>query len=149
MSISLLKTRLREVSDINAAGAVLYWDQSTYMPPEGAESRGRQTALLSRLAHEKATDAETGRLIDAAEKEAARLPDDHEDRALIRVARRDYDRARRLPDGPDFLGLETHAPIVARKAGSGKIRLGDAPGCAGTPPRPPSGLAGPSIGANP
>ena len=46
-----LKARLREVSDLRGASAVLDWDQATYMPQGGAEARGRQTALLSRLAH--------------------------------------------------------------------------------------------------
>ena len=51
-----LKTRLLEVYDLNHANALLFWDQSTYMPAGGAEARARQSALLSRLAHERATD---------------------------------------------------------------------------------------------
>jgi hypothetical protein len=31
-----LKQRLREISDLNAAGHVLTWDQATYMPEGGA-----------------------------------------------------------------------------------------------------------------
>ena len=31
-----LKRRLREISDLNAAGDVLNWDQATYMPEGGA-----------------------------------------------------------------------------------------------------------------
>jgi hypothetical protein len=41
-----LKGRLREISDLNAAGDVLNWDQATYMPAGGAGARGRQRALL-------------------------------------------------------------------------------------------------------
>jgi len=37
-----LKQRLREISDLNAAGDVLNWDQATYMPEGGAGARGRQ-----------------------------------------------------------------------------------------------------------
>jgi hypothetical protein len=39
-----LKTRLREIYDIEAAASLLYWDQATYMPPGGAVARGRQLA---------------------------------------------------------------------------------------------------------
>src|SRR5262245_10680692 len=46
-----LKRRLQEASDIAAAGAVLSWDQATYMPKGGAGARARQGATLSRLAH--------------------------------------------------------------------------------------------------
>jgi carboxypeptidase Taq len=41
-----LKQRLREISDLNAAGSVLNWDQATYMPQAGAAARGRQLAML-------------------------------------------------------------------------------------------------------
>ena len=37
-----LKQRLREISDLNAAGDILNWDQATYMPEGGAGARGRQ-----------------------------------------------------------------------------------------------------------
>ena len=33
-----LKRRLREISDLTAAGDVLNWDQATYMPREGANA---------------------------------------------------------------------------------------------------------------
>src|ERR1700722_216947 len=51
-----LKRRLLEISDLNFSNAVLGWDQATYMPPGGAEARGRQAAMLSKLAHEKSVD---------------------------------------------------------------------------------------------
>src|SRR5262245_32597858 len=44
--IAELRQRLREISDLNAAGALLSWDQSTYMPDGGAVARGRQSAML-------------------------------------------------------------------------------------------------------
>jgi hypothetical protein len=43
---------LLEIYDLNAAGSLLTWDQATYMPYGGAVSRGRQSAMLRRLAHE-------------------------------------------------------------------------------------------------
>ena len=93
--LQALKQRLMEVDDLNMAGALLNWDQTTYMPEGGAPARGRQMATLSRLAHEKFTDAEIGRLLDALE--AANMPEDSDDAALVRITRRDYDRLTKVP----------------------------------------------------
>ena len=46
-----LKSRLLQASDLRSAAAVLYWDQATYMPPGGAEARGRQLGQLLSLIH--------------------------------------------------------------------------------------------------
>ena len=92
-----LKSRLLEARDLVAANAVLYWDQSTYMPPGGAKARARQSALLSRLAHEKFTDPVIGRLLDDLQSYADSLPYESDDASLIRVARREYQRAVKVP----------------------------------------------------
>ena len=62
--IKALKQLLYEASDLRMAQAVLDWDQSTFMPEGGAPARARQTALLARLAQEKATDPRIGHLLD-------------------------------------------------------------------------------------
>jgi carboxypeptidase Taq len=92
-----LKTRLLEIHDLNAAAAVLQWDQATYMPPGGAEARGRQMATLSRLAHEKFTSAEVGQLLDDLQPYADSLPHDSDEAGLIRATRRDYDLLVKVP----------------------------------------------------
>ncbi|MBL3540298.1 carboxypeptidase M32 [Aminivibrio sp.] len=96
-----LKARLREVNDLNNAGAVLYWDQATYMPPGGAEARGRQMATLARIAQERFTAPEVGRLIDDLLPYAGSLPPDSDDGCLVRAADREYRKAVRVP--ADFL----------------------------------------------
>jgi carboxypeptidase Taq len=92
-----LKNRLQEIDDLGAAASVLGWDQATYMPPGAAEARGRQSALLCRLAHEKAVDPSLGRLLDSLARDAESLPPDSDDASLIRVTRRDFEKAIRLP----------------------------------------------------
>jgi carboxypeptidase Taq len=92
-----LKSRFREINDLRAMGAVLGWDQATYMPEGGAPARGRQTALLSRLAHEQSVAPEVGRLIDALSPYGETLPFESDDASLIRVARREYDKAIKVP----------------------------------------------------
>src|SRR5580693_7035843 len=69
-----LKNRLSEIYDLNAAGSVLSWDEATYMPNGGAVSRGRQLAMLRRLAHERFVDPAVGRLMDRLEPYADKLP---------------------------------------------------------------------------
>lgn len=96
-ALDALKNRLLEVDDLNAAASLLRWDQTTYMPPGGAAARGRQLATLSRIAHEKFVEAETGRLLDAAAKETAGLPFDSDEASLVRVTRRAWEQSVKIP----------------------------------------------------
>jgi carboxypeptidase Taq len=96
-----LRRRLREISDLNAAGDVLNWDQATYMPEGGAGARGRQRAMLNRLAHERVVAPALGRLIDALARYGESLPYDSDDASLIRVARREYQKKIKIP--PDHV----------------------------------------------
>ena len=66
------------------------------MPPNGAESRADALATLGRVAHERFISEETGALLDAAAAEVNGNPDD-DGAALVRVVRRDWDKARRVP----------------------------------------------------
>src|SRR5512143_3040961 len=105
-----LKTRLLEVGDLNHVNALLGWDQSTYMPAGGAEARGRQSALLAQIAQEKFIDKEIGKLLDDLRPYEEGLPYDSDDASLIRVTRREYERALKIP--PRFLGeLSEHGAI--------------------------------------
>lgn len=96
-SLAELNARLREIADLEGASAMLGWDQATYMPPGAAELRGRQSALINRLIHERMTDPEIGRLLDRLEKDQARLSESEATRALVEVTRRDYERSLRVP----------------------------------------------------
>ncbi|MBZ0305925.1 MAG: carboxypeptidase M32 [Anaerolineae bacterium] len=92
-----LKARLSEVGDLNSATAILSWDQSTYMPPGGADARGRQMATLQRLSHEKFTDAAIGHLLDDLRSYEEGLPYESDDASLIRTTRRAYERLVQVP----------------------------------------------------
>ena len=92
-----LKTRLMEVDDLNMAAGVLYWDQATNMPPGGAAARGRQLATLGKLAHVKFVDPAIGKLLDDLRSYEESLPYDADDASLIRVTRREYEKATRVP----------------------------------------------------
>ncbi len=96
-----LKNRLSEIFDLDMVNSLLNWDQSTYMPPEGAEARGRQSALLTRLSMERSVDPEIGRLLDALRPYEESLPYDSDEASIIRVARLDYERLVKVP--PAFM----------------------------------------------
>ena len=92
-----LKEHLAQVCDLRMAAAVLSWDRETYMPPGGGEARARQLATLSRLAHETFVADEVGEWLEALAPYEAGLDFDSDDASLLRVARRDYDKERRVP----------------------------------------------------
>ncbi len=92
-----LKKRLGVVADLQRAGALLGWDQQTYMPPRGAAARAEQTATLNRLAHEHFIADAVGALLEDLQAYAAQLDYDSDEASLIRVTKRDYDKAKRVP----------------------------------------------------
>ncbi len=92
-----LRARLAEGADLRRAAGVLGWEQRVTMPPRGTEARADQLATLGRIAHERFVDDEVGRLLDAAEPLVESLPYDSDDRSLVRVTRRDWEKARRVP----------------------------------------------------
>jgi carboxypeptidase Taq len=95
-SLEQLRARLGEQTDLRNAAQVLEWDQQTMMPRNGAESRADVLATLGRVAHEQFISDETGALLDAAAAEVNGDPGD-DSVALVRVVRRDWDKARRVP----------------------------------------------------
>jgi carboxypeptidase Taq len=92
-----LRERLGEVTNLRKVNAVLAWDQATYMPDAGTKARGEQMATVGSLAHELFVANLTGELLEAAAEEVEGLPEDSDEVRLVRVARRDYDQARRVP----------------------------------------------------
>lgn len=95
--LQALKQRLLETYDLGMVGALLNWDQATYMPPGGAPARGRQMSMLGTMAQEKAIDPELGKLLDALVPWAEGQPYDSDDASIVRVAKREYDLAVKVP----------------------------------------------------
>jgi len=95
--LETLKNLLAEVADLNATQALLSWDQQTYMPQGGGESRGNQLATIGKLSHQKFTSDEIGTLLSDLEKEYGGADPDSDDLRLLKVTRHDYDQATRVP----------------------------------------------------
>ncbi len=113
-----LKEIMGTLTDLNHAAALLGWDQETYMPPGGVESRGRSLATLGQMAQEISTDEKVGKLIEALEPWATEQDPDSDDARLIVVSRRGYDKAVKVP--PKMVGeramLTTQANAAWREA---------------------------------
>ncbi|MFN8387191.1 MAG: carboxypeptidase M32 [Anaerolineales bacterium] len=103
-----LKAILGEVSDIGHSAAVLGWDQQVNMPPAGGEARGQQLGTLGKIAQEKFIADEVGKLLDDLKSE---FDSGSNEAAMIRVAKRNYDKAKRVP--PSFV---VEQAIVTSKA---------------------------------
>ena len=96
-ALTRLKERLAVVTDLERILRVFNWDQQTMMPPAGWEHRADHLATLRRLQHEHLIDAETGRLLEEARAIEESLDPESDDAALIRVGRRDYEKAVQVP----------------------------------------------------
>ena len=92
-----LRERLAEITDLQALGALMFWDQNTMMPPGGAAARADMADTLQRTLHARETDPELGRLLDALEPWAAGEDPDSDDARLVHWARRDFEKSVRVP----------------------------------------------------
>ena len=96
-ALAELKNRLGKLVDLRRAGSVLAWDMTVFMPPGGNPSRAAQLATLEAVIHEHEVDERLGELLEELAPYADSLPADADDACLIRVAHRDWNKARRVP----------------------------------------------------
>jgi carboxypeptidase Taq len=93
-ALEQLRERLAELADLASVGMLLEWDQMVMMPGDGARARAHQLGALARLTHERATSEEIGGWLEQLDGvELEQLDSD-----IVRLARRDWERARRVPD---------------------------------------------------
>ncbi|HVC88403.1 MAG TPA: carboxypeptidase M32 [Gaiellaceae bacterium] len=92
-----LRVRLAEISDLVKTAALLSWDQHVMMPPTGAAIRAEQLATVGRIAHQKFTSVETGKLIDSLRTFGEQREYDSFEASLIRVAAHDWEKASKVP----------------------------------------------------
>ena len=93
-ALESLRERLAELADLSSLGRLAAWDQRTMMPPAGAAARAQQLGALQRLLHERATGDDIGAWLEEIEGDGDLGA---VDRDVVRLARRDWDRRRRVP----------------------------------------------------
>lgn len=96
-ALEQLNQRLVAYIDLSHVQSLLNWDLQVYMPTEGAEERGEQSATIRRLAHEVLLSDETARLLEEAKSQAASLDADSDEAAMVRVIDRAYTKERNVP----------------------------------------------------
>lgn len=112
--IDQLKRILGAVADLNAATALLDWDQQTYMPSGGVENRSYQIGTLSSLAHSKFVSEEVGSFLEELKPSAETLDSDSDDACLIEVTDREYQKSVKVPS--EFVEEFSRVTVMAHGA---------------------------------
>lgn len=109
-----LHERMAQLTDLGNIQSLLFWDQNTMMPPHGAAARADHSSTLELITHERLTDPEVARLLDALEPWAAGEDPDSDDVRLLAAVRRDHEKAVRVPNA---LAAEmSHADALGQQA---------------------------------
>ena len=100
-AIEQLRTLDSEAKTIEHIGAILGWDQETYMPAAAIDERADQLAMIESLVHDKISSPRIGELLAELGSTSAN-PEGGTglraiDRAYLRVMRRIHDQATKLP----------------------------------------------------
>jgi carboxypeptidase Taq len=114
------KELLQQIADIKYAGAVLQWDQETYLPPKGGVIRGRQIATLTQTAHEQFTSEKTGSLLHQL---AAATDLTERQQKNVQLSLEEYNKAKKFTGAfvrqmSETVNKSFHAWIQARKENS-------------------------------
>jgi carboxypeptidase Taq len=109
-----LLQRVQEIDDLNKAGSLLAWDREVIMPKGGINERIAQMTTISSLSHRMFTSDELGDLIEKAAAELNGADYESKEASLIRLLRRTYADARKLP--ADFVARSSTISGQAREA---------------------------------
>src|SRR2546422_10364231 len=107
-----LLRRSREIALVESAGALLNWDEETYMPRKALPFRAEQLAFISGWTHRQFTAPEVGHWLQACEDHG--FAADSDEAANVREWRRHYDRQTKLP--PELVEEFNHTRTLARDA---------------------------------
>ena len=90
-----LKAVLADIADLSHAQQILEWDSRVSMPRAGAAARADVASTVTQLAHRRFVSDDVGKLL--ADLDAAGHDPDSVEGALIRITRREWERASRIP----------------------------------------------------
>jgi carboxypeptidase Taq len=109
-----LREHLAALADLRNVAQLLDWDQQTMMPPGGAPARAETAATVQKISHEMFVSDKTGRLLEAAEAQLNGAAADSDESSLVRVTRRRWEKARRVP--PQLAGDLARAASIGHQA---------------------------------
>ncbi len=96
-SLQELLRLIQRIDDVKAFGDLAEWDMNTQMPDGAGSIRGNQMASMQGVLHEFRTDPRIGELLNTLEPRIGQPRYSDADRGLVRIARRMYDQATKLP----------------------------------------------------
>jgi carboxypeptidase Taq len=105
---------MAELSDLHRIHALMFWDQNTMMPPQGAAARADHSATLELIAHNRIADPDVARLLEALEPWGAGEDPDSDVVRLLAAVRRDHDKAVRVP--AELAAEMSHAAALGQQA---------------------------------
>ena len=89
-----MREYIAETARYESIMAMVEWDQQTYLPTKANDYRAEQITLLSGLIHRRNTDPQLGEWLSELSEQNY---DDVRVSATVRNAKRDYDKATKLP----------------------------------------------------
>lgn len=96
-SLDYIYKQQKELSTLGGVSALLGWDQLTYMPTHGAMERSEQSALISRMSHDKVISEEFWNHVQTLSKPDIFTGLSDKDKAVIARLEKDLEKARKVP----------------------------------------------------
>ena len=96
-SLDFIYKEQKELSTFSGIGALLGWDQMTYMPTKGVAERSDQISLISRLAHEKFTSEKLYAYVKKLTERSNLEKLNEKDTAVVVRLEKDIEKARKVP----------------------------------------------------
>ncbi|MBI2499602.1 carboxypeptidase M32 [Candidatus Woesearchaeota archaeon] len=93
-NLVLIKNYQKEITILGQNLALLEWDQLTYMPPMGVNSRSEQISLLSNLIHKKMISNELFTSLTALKKQKL----SNKDGLMVKKLYKEVSKSRKLPE---------------------------------------------------
>ncbi|MCF7865263.1 MAG: carboxypeptidase M32 [Candidatus Pacebacteria bacterium] len=98
IQLTELKKRLTDISHLNTALGILYWDQETYMPPKAADSRAENVSYLAGLSHKMFVDLNKDKLLSKLKTALDEKLIKGKDAVIVHHTWRSYEREKKLPE---------------------------------------------------
>ena len=122
-SLKYIYRQQRELSMIGGIGALLGWDQMTYMPPDGTSERAEQTAFISKISHKKIISNTLWKHISLLSKPSNFETLTRRDQIVIGRLKKDVEKARKIPSS--FVEKLVKTTIISYQAWGDAKRKSD------------------------
>ncbi len=96
-SLDYIYKEQKELSVLSGIGALIGWDQMTYMPKMGVIEKSEQSSYLSKIAHEKVVSDKLWKHIEKLNKESNFKKLSEKDQNVVNRLKKDVEKSRCVP----------------------------------------------------